>query len=81
MDAQQTKHVTCKLAYHFIWYPKYRKGILTGASATWMALLPLTKQSITAIALSNKNIFVERSQFNRNKGRDVVPSLSQKRVS
>jgi len=33
------------------------------------------------IASPNKNIFVGRSQFNRNKGRDVVPSLSQKRVS
>jgi REP element-mobilizing transposase RayT len=81
MDAQQTKHVSYKLAYHFIWCPKYRKRILTGTSATWMAHLPLTKQSITAIASPNKNIFVERSQFNRNKGRDAVPPLSQKRVS
>ena len=24
MDAQHTKHVTYKLAYHFVWCPKYR---------------------------------------------------------
>ena len=30
MDAQQTKHVTYKLAYHFVWCPKYRKKILVG---------------------------------------------------
>jgi putative transposase len=30
MDAQHTKHVTYKLAYHFVWCPKYRKKILVG---------------------------------------------------
>ena len=28
MDAQHTKHVTYKLAYHFVWCPKYRKKLL-----------------------------------------------------
>ena len=30
MDAQHTKQVTYKLAYHFVWYPNYRKKILIG---------------------------------------------------
>lgn len=30
MDTQHTKHVTYKLAYHFVWCPKYRKTILVG---------------------------------------------------
>jgi REP-associated tyrosine transposase len=34
MDAQHTKHVTYKLAYHFVWCPKYRKKILVGKLAT-----------------------------------------------
>jgi putative transposase len=33
MEAQHTKHVTYKLAYHFVWCPKYRKHILTGKIA------------------------------------------------
>jgi len=36
MDAQHTKHVTYKLAYHFIWCPKYRKKILVGKLATFI---------------------------------------------
>jgi putative transposase len=35
MDAQQTKHLTYKLAYHFVWCPNYRKRILTGRIATF----------------------------------------------
>ena len=34
MDAQRTKHVTYKLAYHFVWCQKYRKKILVGKLAT-----------------------------------------------
>ena len=34
MDSQHTKHVTYKLAYHFVWCPKYRKKILIGKLAT-----------------------------------------------
>jgi len=34
MDGQHTKHVTYKLAYHFVWCPKYRKKILVGKLAT-----------------------------------------------
>ena len=36
MDAQHTKHVTYKLAYHFVWCPKYRKQILVGKLATFV---------------------------------------------
>jgi putative transposase len=34
MEVEHTKHVTYKLAYHFVWCPKYRKHILTGRVAT-----------------------------------------------
>ncbi|HYU76991.1 MAG TPA: IS200/IS605 family transposase, partial [Ktedonobacteraceae bacterium] len=33
MEEQHTKHVTYKIAYHFVWCPKYRKAILTGEVA------------------------------------------------
>jgi putative transposase len=36
MDAQHTKHVTYKLAYHFVWCPKYRKKILVGKLALFL---------------------------------------------
>jgi putative transposase len=36
MDAQHTKHVTYKLAYHFVWCPKYRKKILAGKLSTFV---------------------------------------------
>ncbi len=36
MEAQHTKHVTYKLAYHFVWCPKYRKHILTGKIAAFV---------------------------------------------
>jgi putative transposase len=36
MDAQHTKHVTYKVAYHFVWCPKYRKKILVGKQATFL---------------------------------------------
>ena len=36
MEAQHTKHVTYKLAYHFVWCPKYRKKILVGKLATFV---------------------------------------------
>lgn len=36
MEAQHTKHVTYKLAYHFVWCPKYRKRILTGKIAAFV---------------------------------------------
>ena len=31
-----TKHVTYKLAYHFVWCPKYRKKILVGKLAAFI---------------------------------------------
>jgi putative transposase len=36
MDAQHTKHVTYKLAYQFVWCPKYRKKILVGKLALFI---------------------------------------------
>ena len=36
MDAQHTKHVTYKVAYHFVWCPKYRKKILVGKLAAFV---------------------------------------------
>jgi len=36
MDTQHTKHVTYKLAYHFVWCPKYRKKILVGKLAIFV---------------------------------------------
>src|SRR5438034_3024770 len=30
MEEQHTKHVTYKIAYHFVWCPKYRKQVLVG---------------------------------------------------
>jgi len=35
MEAQHTKHVTYKLASHFVWCPKYRNRILSGKIATF----------------------------------------------
>ncbi len=36
MDAQHPKHVTYKLAYHFVWCPKGRTKILVGKLATFI---------------------------------------------
>jgi Transposase IS200 like len=36
MEAQDTKHVTYKLACHFVWCPKYRRRILTGKIVTFV---------------------------------------------
>lgn len=36
MDVQHAKHVTYKLAYHFVWCPKYRKKLLVGTLATFV---------------------------------------------
>ena len=36
MEEQHTKHVTYKIAYHFVWCPKYRKQILTGTVADFV---------------------------------------------
>jgi putative transposase len=47
MDAQHTKHVTYKLAYHFVWCPKYRKQILVGKLATFI------EQEIRRIGFAN----------------------------
>lgn len=36
MRERHTKHVTYKIAYHFVWCPKYRKQILTGDVAQFV---------------------------------------------
>jgi putative transposase len=36
MEEQHTKHVTYKIAYHFVWCPTYRKAILTGEVAQFV---------------------------------------------
>jgi putative transposase len=36
MREQHTKHVTYKIAYHFVWCPKYRKSILVGKVARFV---------------------------------------------
>lgn len=37
MEEQHTRHVTSKIAYHFVWCPTYRKAVLTGAVAQFVA--------------------------------------------
>jgi putative transposase len=36
MEEQHTKHVTYKIALHFVWCPKYRKAILVGEVAQFV---------------------------------------------
>src|SRR5258708_39986144 len=36
VEEQHTKHVTYKIAYHFVWCPKYRKQILVGEVAQFV---------------------------------------------
>src|SRR5215469_15416164 len=36
MEEQHTKHVTYKIAYHFVWCPKYRKQVLVGDVAQFI---------------------------------------------
>jgi putative transposase len=36
MEEQHTKHVTYKIAYHFVWCPKYRKQVLVGEVARFV---------------------------------------------
>ncbi len=36
MEEQHTKHVTYKIAYHFVWCPKYRKAVLRGDIAQFV---------------------------------------------
>jgi putative transposase len=36
MDAQHTKHVTYKLAFHFVWCPKCRRKILASELTTFV---------------------------------------------
>src|SRR5437588_3025607 len=36
MEEQHTKHVTYKIAYHFVWCPKYRQAVLTGDVAQFV---------------------------------------------
>ena len=36
MEEQYTKHVTYKIAYHFVWCPKCRKHVLVGEVAQFI---------------------------------------------
>ena len=36
MKEQNTKHVTYKIAYYFVWCPTYRKALLQGEIATFV---------------------------------------------
>jgi putative transposase len=36
MEERHTKHVTYKIAYHFVWCPTYRKHILVGEVAQFV---------------------------------------------
>lgn len=36
MEEQHTKHVTYKIAYHFVWCPTYRKHVLVGDVARFV---------------------------------------------
>lgn len=36
VEEQHTKHVTYKIAYHFVWCPKYRKHVLVGEVAQFV---------------------------------------------
>ena len=36
MEEQHTKHVTYKIAFHFVWCPKYRKQVLIGDVAQFV---------------------------------------------
>ncbi len=47
MDVQHTKHVTYKLAYYFVWCPKYQKKLLVGKLATFI------EQAIRRICTAN----------------------------
>ena len=31
MDSKRTRHTAYSIAYHFVWIPKYRRPVLTGA--------------------------------------------------
>lgn len=48
MKEQHTKHVTYKIAYHFVWCPKYRKQILIGDVAS------LVESEIRRLCTENK---------------------------
>jgi len=65
MDAQHTKHVTYKLAYHFVWCPKYRKRILTGKLALF------AEQEIRRIGFANTWTSLRTERSSRS-----CPSLS-----
>jgi putative transposase len=48
MKTQHTKHAMYKLAYHFVWCPKYRKRLLVGPVAI------LVEQVIREICARNE---------------------------
>ncbi len=73
MEAQHTKHVTYKVAYHFVWRPKYGKKILVGKLATFVEqeirrICEATTWTIGALNVQedHKNIFGAVHSMTRN---------------
>jgi putative transposase len=63
MEEQHTKHVTYKIAYHFVWYPTYRKQILVGDVAKFVEseirrLCEENKWSIGALTVQEDHVHV-----------------------
>jgi putative transposase len=63
MEEQHTKHVTYKIAYHFLWCPKYRKHILLGDVAQFVEseirrLCEVNKWKIGALHVQEDHVHV-----------------------
>jgi len=70
MEAQHTKHVTYKLAYHFVGCPKYRKHILTGKIAAFVEqelcrICKATTWTIGALNVQEDHVHLFRSSPHR----------------
>src|SRR3989442_15409999 len=75
MEEQRTKHVTYKIAYHFVWCPKYRKQILVGDVAQFIEaeirrLCEENKWSIGALNVQEDHVHLFLSALP-----SMVPSL------
>jgi putative transposase len=75
MEEQHTKHVTHKIAYHFVWCPNYRKAVLTGAIAQFVEsemrrLCEENKWAIGALHVQEDHVHVFLSALPR-----TAPSL------
>ena len=75
MREQHTKHVTYKIAYHFVWCPKYRKSILVGKVASFVEaelrrLCDANQWEIGALSVQEDHIHIFLSALP-----SVAPSL------